>query len=147
VKLTILNQSGRGVPQAFLRDWVRRMDRALGRRIDPRRFRRLELTLVFLPEAQARALNKRFRKRDYATDVLSFAPVEAGNLGELVICPSVISKQAKEHGMLVREELGYMVLHGFLHLLGYDHEKSAREARVMFALQDELFAKLLSVAN
>ncbi|MEK7354797.1 MAG: rRNA maturation RNase YbeY [Bdellovibrionota bacterium] len=44
----------------------------------------------------------------------------------------------------MREELGYMILHGFLHLLGFDHEKTASDAKKMFALQDELFERLRS---
>jgi probable rRNA maturation factor len=62
----------------------------------------------------------------------------------LAIAPEVIKRQAKEHGLLFREELGYMVLHGFLHLLGYDHETSERDARVMFKLQDQLFEEILA---
>ena len=65
------------------------------------------------------------------------------SLGDLVICLDVIKRQAKEHGLTVQEELGYMVLHGFLHLLGYDHEANVRDAKKMFTLQDDLFEKLL----
>lgn len=108
-----------------------------------------ELTIVFLDQIKARELNKKFRGRNYATDVLSFGVNDDSNaggaeiLGELVICPEVISRQAKEHSLLVREELGYMVLHGVLHLLGFDHEKSKKEAEKMFALQDRIFEALL----
>jgi probable rRNA maturation factor len=56
----------------------------------------------------------------------------------------VIAVQAREHGLLVREELGYMIIHGFLHLLGYDHEKSPGAAEKMFNIQDQLFEKLLA---
>lgn len=141
--LTIVNQSGRAVPKAFLRDWVKRMNRLAAKKINPRKFQKKELVIAFLPEDEARKLNFTYRQKDYATDVLSFESEDPSSLGELVICPEVISRQAKEHGLLVREELGYMVLHGFLHLLGFDHEKSEREAKKMFTLQDELFDKLL----
>jgi ssRNA-specific RNase YbeY (16S rRNA maturation enzyme) len=56
----------------------------------------------------------------------------------------VIARQAREHGLLVREELGYMIIHGFLHLLGYDHERSKVEEKRMFLIQDRLFDHLLS---
>ena len=142
MEVTIVNHSGRPVPRAFVQDFVKRMERSAARAIDPRRFRDRELVIAFLGEKDARKLNLQYRKRDYATDVLSFSSEDEGLLGELVICPAVISRQAKERGVPVREELGYMVLHGFLHLLGYDHEKSKKEASAMFALQDKLFARI-----
>jgi probable rRNA maturation factor len=149
--LTVINQSGRPVPRKFLATWVKRMEREAARQISPKRFRGRELVIVFVDAKEQRRLNKTYRGKNYATDVLSFESMDPvgdsagdlGTLGELVICPEVISRQAKEHGLLVREELGYMVLHGFLHLLGYDHEKSEREAKRMFQLQDEMFERLL----
>lgn len=141
--LTVLNQSGRAMPRTFLRSWVRRMGRLAAPRLGAKRYRGRELVIVFLDEAAARELNKTYRRKDYATDVLSFESDDPAILGELVICPAVIARQAREHGLLVREELGYMVLHGFLHLLGYDHELSRKEAKKMFAIQDELFELLL----
>lgn len=143
MKLTIVNQSGRAVPRKFLEEWVKRVGRLAGKKISRRQFASKELVIVFVNAKEQRRLNKSFRGKDYVTDVLSFEAMEPDALGELVICPEVITRQAKEHGLLVREELGYMVLHGFLHLLGFDHEKSEREAKRMFALQDELFEKLL----
>lgn len=105
-----------------------------------------ELTLVFLTRSKARALNKKFRGRDYATDVLSFSPEARGEgLGDLVFCPEILVKQAKEQGHSFKKELDYMVIHGFLHLLGYDHEKSEREELKMTKLQDKLFSKFSEV--
>jgi probable rRNA maturation factor len=101
-----------------------------------------ELTLVFLNKSKARSLNKKFRKRSYATDVLSFSPEAGGEgLGDLVFCPDILIKQAKDQGHSFKKELDYMVIHGFLHLLGYDHEKSRREELKMVKLQDKLFSK------
>jgi probable rRNA maturation factor len=135
MKIEINNQSGRAVPRDFLEDWCHRMSREL-------KLRKKDLVIAFLNEKEMRALNKKFRGKNYATDVLSFESDDPAVYGELVICPQVISRQAKEHGLLVREELGYMVLHGVLHLLGYDHERSEREAKKMFALQDKVFEHL-----
>jgi probable rRNA maturation factor len=147
MKLTLVNRSGKPVPRVFLKDWVRRMARLASSSVDPSIYRKKELVIVFLDEKEARRLNREYRGKDYATDVLSFEGLESSSLGELVICPRVISRQAKEHGLLVREELGYMVLHGFLHLLGYDHERSRKEEKLMFAIQDALFEKLLARKN
>ena len=91
---------------------------------------------------QAKKVNFTFRQKNYATDVLSFEGDDQNILGELIICPEVVLRQAREHRLSFREELGYMILHGVLHLLGFDHEKSETEAKRMFALQDRIFDKL-----
>jgi probable rRNA maturation factor len=104
---------------------------------------KLSLSLVFLSVNKAKKLNKKYRHKDYATDVLSFLGEGEEDFGELVICPEVIKKQAKDHKLTFKQELAYVILHGFLHLLGYDHEKSAREDKIMMKIQDEIFQKLL----
>ncbi len=144
MKLELVNRSGRAVPRAFLTEWVRALDRAAAKKIPARRYRGKSFVIAFVDEKEMRRLNSDFRGKDKTTDVLSFAGDDASALGELAICPQVISRQAREHGLLVREELGYMILHGFLHLLGFDHEKTASDAKKMFALQDELFERLRS---
>ena len=69
-----------------------------------------------------RALNRQFRGKDYVTDVLSFPSDERGFLGDIVIAEGVAKRQAKEHGHSLKIEIQTLVLHGLLHLLGYDHE-------------------------
>jgi probable rRNA maturation factor len=106
-----------------------------------------ELVLAFVSAVQMKKLNKQFRGKDYATDVLSFEGQGLSDdgvvvLGELVLCLPVIKLQAKEHGLSLNEELGYMVLHGILHLLGFDHEGTRAQAARMYKVQDEIFAKL-----
>lgn len=137
IELTIVNRSGKPVPRKFISDWVARVGKQLPKA-------RGELVIAFVTKSEIKKLNKNFRGKDYATDVLSF---EDGTLGELAISPEVISKQAREHGLLVREELGYMVLHGILHLLGYDHETNERDAKRMFTLQDRIFENLLKPSS
>lgn len=83
-----------------------------------------------------------FRKKNYATDILSFAGDLEDSLGELVLCSQVLQKQAKEHKLTFNEELGYMLTHGVLHLMGFDHEKSKKEAKIMHDIQDLIFDKL-----
>lgn len=101
-----------------------------------------ELTCVLVGAKEIGRLNKQFRKKHRATDVLSFAPVEPNSLGELVFCTEVIRQQSREHGLKYRDEFLYMLIHGILHLLGYEHEKSDKKARVMYRLQDRIFAEL-----
>lgn len=144
IELTIVNRSGRPVPHAFLKKWVTRMGRAASKKISAKKYDGRELVIAFVTSDDIKRLNKQFRGKNKPTDVLSFdSDGDDSSLGELAISPEVISKQARDHGLLVREELGYMVLHGFLHLLGYDHETNDRDARKMFSLQDELFEILL----
>ena len=100
------------------------------------------ITLVFLDSAQMKKINKQFRGKNKPTDVLSFAPVEPGSLGELLFCLDVLKKQAKEQGHSLEHEFLYMLIHGVLHLLGYDHELSAKEEKLMFRIQDTLFEQL-----
>jgi probable rRNA maturation factor len=144
IKLEIVNRSGKTVPQAFLRNWVSLMAREAALAINPAKYVGRELVIAFVTSAEIKALNKTYRGKNKPTDVLSFESDDETSLGELAISPEVISVQAREHGLLVREELGYMVLHGFLHLLGYDHETSEKDAARMFKLQDELFERLLA---
>ncbi len=102
-----------------------------------------DLVILFVNRSQARKLNKDYRRRNYATDVLSFAPIEESSLGELVFCYEVVKAQAADHGLSFRFELTYLFIHGVLHLLGFDHEKSKAEERKMYAIQDQLFETLM----
>ena len=97
------------------------------------------LVIACVSEASMKRLNRQFRGKNQATDVLSFAPVEEGSLGELALCISQIEKQASSHGLTVEEEAFYLILHGILHLLGYDHESGDQKAKEMYALQDGIF--------
>lgn len=119
---------------------------------------KLELNLIFLNQTEAKKLNFEHRKKNYATDVLSFTledsfqfpnnkkefipstlADESISLGELVMCPQVLKKQAKEHKLKFDEEIHYMITHGLLHLLSLDHERSKNEENIMFSIQDEIF--------
>ena len=102
----------------------------------------IDLTLVLCGEQKIRALNRSWREKDYATDVLSF-PVHddlRGNtwalpprleLGDLFICHQVAKRQAVEYDVTWEQEIMHLFAHGFLHLLGFDHEVSAGEEKIM----------------
>jgi probable rRNA maturation factor len=78
-----------------------------------------ELGVALVSDARMRTLNRKYRRKDYATDVLSF---ESDTLGDLVIATGVARRQAREAGHSYQTELRVLALHGLLHLLGYDHE-------------------------
>ncbi len=101
-----------------------------------------ELSVVFVTHKQMQKLNKDFRSKDKVTDILSFSGFGENDLGELVLCGDLVKKQAMELDLKTNEELGYLLIHGVLHLLGYDHEKDPNEARIMLDLQDDIFEGL-----
>lgn len=144
MNVLVINQSSVRVPRKFIVESCARIEKAFRRRkILTKAQAARQLTVVFLDPAEAQAANLRFRAKDYATDVLSFEPMEPDSFGELVLCPQVLQRQAKEHGLKYNEELLYMLLHGILHLLGYDHELGPQDAELMFGIQDQVFANLL----
>ena len=110
-----------------------------------------ELSLVLVDEDAMSVLHERWMDEPGPTDVLSFpmdelrpgtdqGSTEPGLLGDVVICPAVASKQAAAAGHGQREELGVLLTHGILHLLGYDHAEPEEE-RLMFGLQGQLVAE------
>ncbi len=105
-----------------------------------------ELTLRLVDEAESAALNTQYRHKSGATNVLSF-PFEAPPglasrlLGDLVICAPVVAREAEEQGKTAAAHWAHMVVHGVLHLRGYDH-MSDSEAAEMETLETEILARL-----
>lgn len=95
-----------------------------------------ELGILLVGDQRMRSLNRQYRGKDRTTDVLAFAMREAphpsaGLLGDVVIAVPTAVRQAKEGGRSLDEELTVLLVHGVLHLCGYDHERSEKEARRM----------------
>lgn len=147
MKIEILNRSSERIPRSFLLSWSKAVAKELRKRGHKNLNPSLQLTLVFVDEPEGKKLNLTYRSKNRATDVLSFEALEPNSLGELVLCTPVLKTQAKEHDLSFRFEVGYMLLHGVLHLLGYDHEKGKAEAEQMFQLQDEIFDCLIARAK
>ncbi len=148
---------------------VIRVDKDFQGRIDKRWLRRLvkesiathgvdtevELSLLITDDATVRKLNKKYRGKDKTTDVLSFAleadkrddvtagfvmpPGEMVHLGEVIVSYPKAAEQAAERRRAVEDELALLVVHGVLHLLGYDHDKPARE-REMRSLEQRVLS-------
>jgi probable rRNA maturation factor len=141
---------GRGYARGLRADADRLM-RALG-------LAECELSLTLTSDRAMRRLNRDFRGIDTATDVLSFSQIEqAGSappnprcvknspglpVGDVVISIDTAIRQAREYRVSPSARLRRLLIHGFLHLIGYDHERSPADARRMFARERRLEAKM-----
>jgi probable rRNA maturation factor len=108
---------------------------------------RAELSIALVGDREMRPLNSRYRKKRKTTDVLSFFVEEqplSGTkiLGDVVISVEQARRQARERGKPLKSEMVTLLIHGILHLLGYDHEKSPRQAKIMFAYERKLYSHL-----
>jgi probable rRNA maturation factor len=137
---------GYAVPRAGLpspvsfRRWVEAALRGAKRR------KPAELAIRIVGAAEGRTLNRDYRGKDYATNVLSF-PVELPPgmllplIGDLAICAPVVLREAAEQGKATRDHWAHLTIHGVLHLLGYDHVEDG-EAEAMEALETRILAGL-----
>ncbi len=102
----------------------------------------VSLALRIVDEAEGRELNKAYRGKDYATNVLTFVYDEEGNLsGDVVICAPVVEREAAEQGKDLLSHYAHLAIHAALHLQGYDHEDDD-EAAEMEALETALMVRL-----
>jgi len=123
IRVSVVDAAGRAARASGLARWLARVAPARARGT---------VTVALVSDARMRALNKRYRKKNVPTDVLSFgadpdaAPRASNNadrqLGDIVIATGVAGRQAREHGHALTVELRILALHGLLHHLGYDHE-------------------------
>ncbi|MUV15550.1 rRNA maturation RNase YbeY [Noviluteimonas gilva] len=110
------------------------------------RIREADLAIRIVGTKEGRALNRHYRGRDYATNVLSF-PAELPEgvvlplLGDIVLCAPVIAREAREQKKALIDHYAHLTVHGALHLLGWDHE-DAREADCMEQLEREILAEM-----
>jgi probable rRNA maturation factor len=105
-----------------------------------RRWVKQELSIAIVSDSEMRALNRRWRGKDRATDVLSFPLHEPGVLGDVVISIDTARRQAREGGWPLAAELRRLLAHGILHCRGYDHGE-AGEARRMAAAERRLLGR------
>jgi len=114
-----------------------------------------ELSVALVRDDEMHRLNRDYRGKDRTTDVLAFAlregeatgTQEPGLLGDVVISVPTAERQGRERGHGTERELTELLLHGILHLLGYDHERSFAEARRMFAKQRALLGTIAGAAG
>lgn len=109
------------------------------------------ISVRVVAKKEGQTLNQQFRDKDYATNVLSFPfdpppiPMTIIHLGDLVLCKPIIEKEALEQHKLVNDHWAHMIIHGTLHLQGYDHN-SSQQATIMEGLEISLL-KELGISN
>ena len=141
--------------------WIQNLQKHIS--LNPRRIRRVaeriliglglskaELSLLFVNDPFIRELNRNYLQRDKPTNVIAF-PMGKGEfaslhpvvLGDLVISVETASRQSPRFGLSTQEMIILLMIHGILHLIGYDHERSRKDAREMAKKQRELFNRVL----
>ena len=102
-----------------------------------------EITVRIVSSAEGHSLNHIYRRKDYATNVLTFdyaqAPVV---IADIVLCAPIVAAEAKEQGKTLQAHYAHLLVHGTLHAQGWDHETSLRDAREMEAYEVAILAKL-----
>lgn len=106
-----------------------------------------ELSLALIGNGEMRRLNSQYRKKNYPTDVLSFPaeesfPQPTPLLGDVIISVEKAAEQAKERHRSLDQEMITLLIHGIVHLMGYDHERSAKDARIMGRLEKKILGQL-----
>lgn len=118
----------------------------VGKLLEVQGLKGIEVSLYLTDDRVIRELNKAYRGKDKATDVLSFIFDEPAGpyrlLGEIVISVDTARRQAEEIGHSLEEEIKRLVVHGFVHLLGYDHELGGEEEKKFKELEDKLLNSL-----
>lgn len=161
LKLNIANVIGGKVDKKFLQKVGERTLEFIGYN------REIEIELDFIGEREMWNLNKKWRGKNNPTDVLSFSDIDIpqgrlakncgllknknhqrqktvlwlNNLAQIIICLPYARKQAKKLKLTLKQELATLLSHGILHILGYDHERSKKEAKIMDEMQDKIIDK------
>ncbi|MBN2653842.1 MAG: rRNA maturation RNase YbeY [Nitrospirae bacterium] len=110
-----------------------------------------ELSILVVADSKMKSLNSEYRKKNKTTDVLSFSMIEecasisaasSSHLGDIVINLRQAQRQSKARGVSLKRELQWLIVHGILHLVGYDHEKSEYDDAEMRKLEDEILTEI-----
>ena len=147
ITVDVLVEAGAWAPPASLKILVGRAAAAAVAATNVALAAEAEVSAVFTDDAHIRLLNRKFRRRDGATNVLSFpGPKDPSGafgplLGDIVLARETIEKEAEIEGIAVSDHVAHLIVHGFLHLLGYDHADEA-EAAIMERLESAILADL-----
>jgi len=147
VSVDLLVEAGDWPPPRTLKRLADRAIAAAVSKARPKLAATAEVSLVATDDAHVRRLNRAYRKKDKPTNVLSFPakPAESGRfgplLGDIVVARETIAREAEAGGLTFEDHLSHLIVHGFLHLLGYDHVHDA-DAAIMERLETAILAEL-----
>lgn len=133
--IEVNNLTGFKVDKKFLKKLAQKV-------LASERKNKTELSIALVGPKRIKELNKKYRKKDKVTDVLSFTYNKSS--GEIIICPQEVKKNSKKFNYTFKKELARVLIHGILHLLGYDHEGSEKEAEKMRKKEEYYFSKILN---
>lgn len=136
------------VPSPFPPDFFKKLIKRFGRLLGGNK--KGEISLILADEKLSRRLNKKYRKKDKPASILTFIfsekknfinPQKSGLLGEIIICPGLARKEARQEGVAFRDKIALLVVHGLLHLSGYTHQNKKQREK-MEAKETELLNSL-----
>jgi len=141
IRVSLLNEYGKvDIPGRKIKEIIKFVIKEMGKDNS-------ELSLVLCNNDYIHFYNKEYRNKDYPTDVLSFVDGERIGkityLGDIIISIDKVKSQSEEYGVSFEEEFSRLLVHGILHLLGYDHETSEEDEKVMMSIQDKLVDEVL----
>ena len=114
--------------------WLKNLEKILKKKTKLKK----TVSIALLSEEEIKQLNRVYRNKNKITDVLSFTIASDDILGEVLICPNQARVQAKKNSQTNKQELQLLTIHGILHLLGYDHEASVKDAAKQERLEQEI---------
>ena len=135
-----INRQSQALPaEALIERWITAA-------LESQQLQEAEVSVYIVDEAEGQELNAQYRSKDYPTNVLSFPAdlpeeLDIPLLGDLVVCAPVVEREAKEQGKALEAHWAHMLVHGSLHLLGFDHIDDA-EADEMEALETQIITGL-----
>lgn len=113
------------MPKAVINDLSKRINKLFKRKTKQK-----TVSVVFVSAAASKKFNSKYRNKARATNVLSFVSPEKKELGDIVICPQIAKREAESIGVGFSWWVGYLFVHGMLHLLGYDHQSTKQEQKM-----------------
>ncbi|MBI3291121.1 rRNA maturation RNase YbeY [Candidatus Falkowbacteria bacterium] len=141
IEFEVNQRAGGKISKSFCRLYLKKLEKILKLK------KKIEISIALVGDGEIKELNNRYRGQDKVTNVLSFSesygnasPLDINSknfFGEIIICYPQAVREAKKLKVSLKSHLGFLLVHGFLHLLGYDHKK-AQEAKEMESLENRI---------
>ncbi len=143
MKIELINDHYKKIPEPFKKKEIKKLIDAVLKKIDSEELKNGQINIKYTSEAEIKMLNKKFYNKTGVTNVLAFNNNQENPeskerlIGEIAICISQIEKEAKRYKKAVETRLKHMIVHGVLHLFGFDHQKKG-EQKEMEQLENDI---------